>query len=221
MSRAEEATPWAMAMQARLGLGIHSPDELAARLVLVEQQMANPVTKLPKEAAGLGLTPLYTTSSVKELKAMDAATRQHSLTAIRKHLQLAMEGQVAVDSTARIRELHQVFLDAKRARGHDPVVKPEKSRAAGQIAAHGWMAHAPELVAALVGGEGADLAWLGVMLQKFHGKTVGSKDTMHFELRPADYPALPGGSYPAVIRGGSPAGPPQGDFPSPDTADSA
>jgi hypothetical protein len=84
------------------------------------------------------------------------------------------------------------------------------------------MSHAPELVAALVGAEGANLAWLGVMLQKDHGKTVGSKDTMHFELRPADYPALPGGRYPDVIRGGPGASrPAQGDFPSPDEADSA
>jgi hypothetical protein len=221
VSRAEEATPWVMSMQARLGLAIHSPDELAARLVLVEQQMANPVTKPPKEAAGLGLAPLYTASSVKDLKAMDAATRQHSLNGIRKHLQLVMEGQVAADTAARVRELHRVFLDANSERGHAPVSKPDPGRAAGQIAAHGWMSHAPELVAALVGGEGANLAWLGVMLQKDHGKTVGSKDTMHFELRPADYPALPGGAYPAVIHGGSAGRPPQGDFPSPDEADSA
>jgi hypothetical protein len=222
MSRPEEATPWVMAMQSRLVLAIHSPDELDARLLLVEQQIGSPVTKAPKEATGLGLAPLYTPASVKDLKAMDAATRQHSLTGIRKHLQLAMEGQVAADTSARVRELHQVFLDANRARGRYPAVKPERSAATGQIAAHGWMSHAPELVAALVGGEGADLAWLGVMLQKDHGKTVGSKDTMHVELRPADYPALPGGRYPDVLRGGPAAGrPPQGDFPSPDEADSA
>jgi hypothetical protein len=222
MSRPEEATPWVMAMQSRLVLAIHSPDELNAGLRLVEQQIGTPVTKPPKEAAGLGLAPLYTPASVKELKAMDPATKQHSLTGIRKHMQLAMEGQVAADTTARVRELHQVYLDGNRARGRDPAVKPDKSAATGQIAAHGWMSHAPELVAALVGGEGADLAWLGVMLQKEHGRTIGSKDTMHFELRPGDFPALPGGRYPDVIRGGATTGPPpRGDFPSPDEADSA
>jgi len=222
MSRPEEATPWVMAMQSRLVVAIHSPQELTARILLIEQQIATPVTKQPKEATGLGLAPLYSEASVKELRAMDAATKQHSLSGIRKHLSVLMENQVAADTTARIRELHQVFLDAKRARARDPAVKPEKGAATGQIAAHGWMSHAPELVAALVGAEGANLAWLGVMLQKDHGKTVGSKDTMHFELRPADYPALPGGRYPDVIRGGPGASrPAQGDFPSPDEADSA
>jgi len=221
-SRPEEATPWVMAMQSRLTVAIHSPDELNDRLRLVEQQIGTPVTKPPKEAAGLGLAPLYTQASVKLLTAMDATTKHHSLSGIRKHLQVTMEGQVAADTTARVRELHQVFLDTNRARSRAPVAKPENSMATGQIAAHGWMSHAPELVAALVGGEGADLAWLGVMLQKDHGRTVGSKDTMHFELRPGDFPALPGGRYPDVIRGGSAAGrPPQGDFPSPDEADSA
>ena len=202
MSRPAEATPWVMAMQSRLVVAIHSPQELAAPPLLIEQQIATPVTRQPKEATGLGLAPLYSQASVKDLRAMDAATKQHSLSGIRKHLSVVMENQVAADTTARIRELHQVFLDAKRARARDPAIKPEKGSATGQIAAHGWMSHAPELVAALVGGEGANLTWLGVMLQTDHGKTVGSKDTMHFEFRPADYPALPGGRYPDVIRGG-------------------
>jgi hypothetical protein len=43
-----------------------------------------------------------------------------------------------------------------------------------------------------VAQEGGGLRWLGVML--------GEKDTMHFELRPEDLPALPGGKYPDILR---------------------
>jgi hypothetical protein len=214
-SAAREDSLWVTLMSSRLRRLSRSPAELNTRLALIERQIDAPVTTAPKEAKGLGLDPIYTRSSVAEIKAMDASAKYFNLNGLRNNLQAAMEGAVATDTAARVLELHRMFLAAEVERPKEPVSRPT---AAG-IAAHGWLSLPPELIGALTGADGAGLVWLGVMLSKGHTQVLGAKDSMHFELRQSDLPALPAGRYPDVIRGGSRA--PFGDFPAPEDTDSA
>lgn len=56
---------------------------------------------------------------------------------------------------------------------------------ASTVAAHGFLSLPAELIAALTGSDGGGLEWLGAV------KAGRSKDFMHFQLKPADQPALP------------------------------
>ena len=60
--------------------------------------------------------------------------------------------------------------------------KPRVQGTAASVAAFGFINLPPELIAGLVASDGGDLTWLG--------STRGTKDFMHFELRPADRPSL-------------------------------
>jgi hypothetical protein len=216
-SAAREDSRWVTQMSARLRRLSRSPADLDTRLALIERQIATPVTTAPKDAKGLGLEPIYTRDSVKVIKAMDAGAKYFALLGLRNNLRVEMERALATDTAARVLELHRMFLAAEVERPREPEIRPT---AAG-VAAHGWVSLPPELIGALTGAEGAGLAWLGVMLmkQKGHPQVLGAKDSMHFELRENDRPALPAGRYPDVLRGGS--GVPTGDFPTGEDADSA
>ncbi len=56
---------------------------------------------------------------------------------------------------------------------------------ASTVAAHGFLSLPAELIAALTGSDGGGLEWLGAV------RGGRSKDFMHFQLKPADQPALP------------------------------
>jgi hypothetical protein len=60
--------------------------------------------------------------------------------------------------------------------------RPRVQGTAASIAAFGFINMPPELIAGLIASDGGGLTWLGA--------TRGTKDFMHFELNPADRPAL-------------------------------
>jgi hypothetical protein len=194
-STAMEDSLWVTEMSGTLGGLSSSPSELDLRWAAVEKQIDSPEAKAPANAKKLGLSPIYSKESVKTLKALTPVGRLQTKESLRRNLELRMHRAQATRTSSRTVDIFKLFLQAEKERPKDPVDRPT---AAG-VAAHGFQSLLPQLVGPLVAQEGAGLRWLGVML--------GEKDTMHFELRPEDQPALPGGKYPQFLRGPGETGP--------------
>ena len=79
--------------------------------------------------------------------------------------------QATVDLLALLARMFRATFTA-----HGRVAPTARSPSDAQLALHGFLSVAPEVVAALGGSDAGDLRWLGAM-------SGGTKDYMHFELR--------------------------------------
>lgn len=96
----------------------------------------------------------------------------------------------AKPSWAKAKDVAAFLIEARRVSSRTTTKKGEKIAASTfgspqTIAAHGFVNLPAELIAALAGGDGAGLNWLGNVKE---GRT---KDFMHFELKKPDHPMLP------------------------------
>lgn len=179
-----------------LARNLNQLDKLKGAESVLQAQILAPADSVTADAKKHGIGPLFSRSVIKELNAVDPATRAELARVVLHDLR---EPLVRKSTNAEARALGELLkdgfqlLDRTTDRSGDKV-----GRGAGManIAVHGFSNLNEKLVVALVHPQGGNLNWLGVVNQDMH----------HFQLR--NPPKIPRAAIGAVPKPSDPPPPP-------------